>query len=526
MLERTCKITKRSFQITKEEQEAYDHFALPYPEACREERLRQALCFLNERRLFWRTCSVTGQRIVSIYPETAPFPVVTTEVVQQLQAGNLRYGRDYDLRAPFFDQLYDVWRAVPRAATSAEQTVKSSAVHLTLFANHATLVSHSFYIDDCLYSLHLVDCKHCIDCLHCSRLTRSYQCVDCHDGALLRYSTHSSGCSDSWFLYDSRNCRHCLCCVGLQDKKFCIFNAPVSEHEYWETLRTWNLDNRSACEDVRDRFAAFVREHARNKFFTDNPGSGSGNSLYRSSRIVHSYNCQDSAGLIDCYALFRADGCVQGVGFGDGLEDSAQFISVGLGASRVVNCIECYDGVSDLSYSIGCKRSSHLFGCVGLVDREYCILNRQYSRSRYADLTGAIRRQLVTDGSWGRFFNLFFTPFAYNQSAAGDYMPLGEIQATYLGYGWAVEDEELRPSELLRAVDAAGGEIGEMPLAFSDRAIETLPQQIYVCELMGKPFQLSPREITLYLELGVCPPARSFEQRHKERLSYVALAQS
>ena len=523
MLEKTCKITGQKFYLTNEEQEAYRHFSLPYPEHCREERLRQALCFLNERRLFWRKCAVTGNRLVSIYPETAPFPILDDSVYRELQDGNLRYGRDYDFRQPFFDQLYALWRVVPRPATSAEHTVQSSAVHLTLFASKAMLVSHSYYINDCLYSLHLVDCAHCVDCLHCSRLVRSYECVDCHDGALLRYASHSSGCSDSWFLYDCKNCRNCLCCVGLQDKQYCIFNAQLSEHEYWETVRSWKLDNRAACEEMRDKFLAFVEDHRQNEFFTDNVSSGSGNSLYRSSRIVQSFNCQDSSNLIDCYALFRADGCVQGVGFGDGMEDSAQFISSGLGASRVINCIECYDQVNNLTYSIGCRRSSHLFGCVGLVDREYCILNRQYSRRRYEEMTRAIQQQLEARETWGRFFNLFFTPFAYNQSAAIDYMPLGEVQATYLGYTWANEEGELRPSELVRALDEVGGEIGEVPIVFDEESRNTLPEQIFICEITGKPFQLCAREIELNRELGICPPARSFEQRHRERLSAITL---
>src|SRR5690606_34760053 len=91
-----------------------------------------------------------------------------------------------------------------------------------------------------------------------------------------------------------------------------------------------------------------------------------------------------------------------------------------------------------------------------------------------------------------------------------------ETQAAILGYSWS-EDSALRPSELLRS---GGSEetFADLPLTTAE-GTDALSAWVFLCEITGKPFRWSKREIALYDELGVAPPARSFEQRHRERVA-------
>ena len=47
------------------------------------------------------------------------------------------------------------------------------------------------------------------------------------------FATRSQNCEYCFEVYDSE---HCFGCVGLRRKKFCIFNKPYTEEEYWEKL--------------------------------------------------------------------------------------------------------------------------------------------------------------------------------------------------------------------------------------------------------------------------------------------------
>ncbi len=78
--------------------------------------------------------------------------------------------------------------------------------------------------------------KDCIDLLYgveAERCTAGMFCVNCYE------ATACTGIQDcvqveySEFLYA---CEYCFGCIGLQHKKFCIFNTQYTEEEYWSLL--------------------------------------------------------------------------------------------------------------------------------------------------------------------------------------------------------------------------------------------------------------------------------------------------
>jgi hypothetical protein len=57
------------------------------------------------------------------------------------------------------------------------------------------------------------------------------------------------------------------------------------------------------------------------------------------------------------------------------------------------------------------KGSSNLFGCIGLRGKEYCILNKQYTKEEYETLVPKIIEKMKADGEWGEFFHQRISPF-------------------------------------------------------------------------------------------------------------------
>ena len=90
-----------------------------------------------------------------------------------------------------------------------------------------------------------------------------------------------------------------------------------------------------------------------------------------------------------------------------------------------------------------CQTSSDLFGCVGMRSKQYCILNKQYSKDEYARLVKKIKEHMIMmpyvdplgrEYKYGEFFPPEFSPFAYNQSIAPEHFPLTKDEAIGRGF--------------------------------------------------------------------------------------------
>ncbi|OGI67585.1 hypothetical protein A2732_00005, partial [Candidatus Nomurabacteria bacterium RIFCSPHIGHO2_01_FULL_40_10] len=111
-----CKNCKKDFGITGEDLNFYEKMKAPAPSYCPPCRAMRRLAFRNERTLYKRTCSKSGQPIISLYPESTPFPVYNQPLWWGDEWNPVDYGQDYDLNRPFFDQLLELKNKVPRSS--------------------------------------------------------------------------------------------------------------------------------------------------------------------------------------------------------------------------------------------------------------------------------------------------------------------------------------------------------------------------------------------------------------------------
>ena len=130
--------------------------------------------------------------------------------------------------------------------------------------------------------------------------------------------------------------------------------------------------------DPREFRAAF---DALVKAATDrgNPGS------YRSETCRNCTACTFSEGCRDCHACnYAVDS--EGCSHCTKIRDCAQCH----GSSQLVDCQRCVD--SDyLEHCRDCAECTYCFGCVGLVRKEFHILNQPYDRKTYFKMVKALR---------------------------------------------------------------------------------------------------------------------------------------
>lgn len=95
--------------------------------------------------------------------------------------------------------------------------------------------------------------------------------------------------------------------------------------------------------------------------------------------------CQDSERLIRCHFCVRCQNC----------SDSSHC----RGSRGLIGCQHCVDSenCSSSSYvvrSVGLTGCTYCFGCVGLYDKDFHILNQPYSRKDYFALTSRLMKEL------------------------------------------------------------------------------------------------------------------------------------
>jgi len=124
----------------------------------------------------------------------------------------------------------------------------------------------------------------------------------------------------------------------------------------------------------------------------------------------------------------------------------------------VYESMQCGNGVYDLKFGWGVWNNSKnvnygilspgvsdIFGCVGLNKKQYCILNKQYTKEEYEELVPKIIKHMndmpYIDSKgrvykYGEFFPSEFSPFGYNETTAQEYFSLDLKEAEKKGFYW------------------------------------------------------------------------------------------
>src|SRR3990167_4033493 len=111
-----------SFEITDSDLAFYDKispvfggkkYAIPAPTFCPDCRLQRRMSFRNERKLYQRTCDLTGKPIISVYATEKPFKVYDQKEWWSDRWDPHTYGRAIDRKKPFFEQFQALLREVP-----------------------------------------------------------------------------------------------------------------------------------------------------------------------------------------------------------------------------------------------------------------------------------------------------------------------------------------------------------------------------------------------------------------------------
>ena len=375
--------------------------------------------------------------------------------------------------------------------------------------------------EDSLYSYHLMRSRNTSDCHTVNDCEFCYECIGCKKCYMTKFSDDCSNCQDVFACKNCSNCQNCVGCVNLKNKNYHIFNQPYSKEEYSAKIKELNLQNYSGINAVLDKAQKFSATSIV-KYMHG----------LQNANVVGDY-VSNSKNSFDCYGSDTIEDCKH-VTWGDNsnnchdayvIIDKSNFCYEILGAGSINNVKFSFISFVgfDLQYCDSFENSNNLFGCVCMRKKEYCILNKQYTKEEYNQLLPKIiehmNSQPYTDKNgieykYGEFFPAILAPFAYNETFAQEYAPKTREQAIKAGYSWREPEERnykitLAPKDLPQS-------IGETK--------DNILNEIIGCEHEGKcndgcvsAFKITPEELQLYRKLGIPLPRLCFNCRHIQR---------
>jgi hypothetical protein len=531
-MNQSCQNCKKEFTIEPDDLSFYQKMQVPPPTFCPLCRAQRRFAFRNERVLYKGKSDFTGKEIFTSFSPLSGIKICEKEVWLSDKWDPLDYGVDYDFSRSFFTQFFELVKKVPFKALNVVNGVNSPYVNNITDPKNCYLVFNSGYVEDSMYGHGVDSSKWCVDVSHISK------CENCYEGfnlASCANSILSSQCENSFNLILSKNCsgcQDCLGCVNLRKKSYCIFNEQYSREEYLEKVKSFNLGSYENLQKLKLRALDFWNK-SPNKFLEGFQNENiSGNYISHSKDVKNSFMIREGQNLHYCQYLQEgapSKDCWDYSVWGDNNQMLYECHACGIGTQNIKFCLLCQENVRDLYYSICCEGGSeNLFGCVNLRKKQYCILNKQYSKEEYKKLVPKIIAHMdempYVDKKgitykYGEFFPIELSPFPYGTTMAQEYFPISKDQAEGKGYFW--EDTAERNYKI-------DFEIGSLPDDIKDVRDETIVNKIIACEHEGAcdqlcttAFKILPDELTFYRKMNLplprlCPNCRTFE-RLKQR---------
>lgn len=477
----------------------------------------------NERSLYKHTCDLCKKEIISMYAPEKKYIVYCTECYQSDKWNPLEYGRDYDFSKSFFEQFQSLMEIVPRHTLYQDFVTASDYTNWAVYLKNCYLVFGGHHYEDSFYASQSFYLKDCFDVDFSKKSEQCYNSIHLKQCNRVYFSAFSEDSSNSWFLFGCKNCHNCVGCTNLRNASYCVFNEQYSKTDYKNKIKELDLNSRKNIDLLTKKFRENSLKFPRKFAWTKNILNSTGDDLEQVKNCHH------------CFSAFEDENCRYSFFVPTGAKDSFDLDHCGLGTELTCELMSGFGNnkvlygnriyyCHDIYYSDDCHHSNNLLGCISLRKKEYCILNKQYSKEEYEKLLPKIIEHLKEnqykskDGKtykFGEFFPFELSPFSYNETVAQEYFPLSKIVADTKGYTWQDQIEKnykitLKSKDLPDQINIVNDEIINQVIECKHKGNCT--------DQCSTAFRIVNQEFQFYKKTGIPLPELCPNCRHYERL--------
>jgi hypothetical protein len=501
-----CQETGEQFLIREEDIAFYKKMLVPAPIVAPWVRFRNLLAHGSPPdELFKIKSTLSDKEIITNIDPKPNMPVYSEEEWFSDVWDAADYGITYNFAQGFFEQFHALRLQVPRAcklpdAGSVNSPWAIGGVHL----KNCYMVSAGLESENILYSASVIKSRDSMEIFfsdNCELGYQLFQCKYCYKSSFLDSCENCINCT---FGFDLKNCENCFGCVNLRHKKYNFFNKQLTKDEYEKRLKDIDLGSRKESNQWQKEFAKFYKNNAvRENLQLKNTQNVIGDNSVECNSC---YDCYDSYNIQDSAYVFR----------GMNVRDSYDIMGgynvekcIGLCAADAYNgkyCTEAIYNSSNLEYCELCYNSENCFGCVGLRNKKFHILNKQYSEQEYWQLVDKIKCDMLKRGEYGQILPLKYLIYGYNLTWANIIFPIAEDKAMTMKLPW--HTQEINPIN-------QGTEALSLPDNIKDAKADIIGK-ILICSETKRLFKIVEQEFDFYKKMNLPLPISHFLVRRKK----------
>jgi hypothetical protein len=526
MEHRNCQNCKKEFEITPDDFSFYEKIKVPPPTFCRWCRLMRRFLMRNERTYYRSVCGLCHKNIISMYHPSSPFPVYCRECWNGDGWNAITYARKYDMSRSFFEQYKEFSDTVPRLALWQRNAVNSDYSNMAVESKNVYLsVSVVKDSENVFYSKFIDTSRDIVDCFKAINNSEGlYENVEAQSNYNCQYTLITRNCIDSFYLVDCANCSNCFMSYNLRNKQYCIRNTQYSKEDYLKEIQKYNLGSRKVRQDLLKEYED-IKLRAVYRFSNFNKVVDStGNDLFNTKNCKFCFEVNNAENLKYCYRSFDMNDCMD-FDYGQRSELLYEYSTGALDDFNVKFSFFAIEGVRNADYTELCKNCTDIFGCISLKNTNYAIFNNTYSKEEYFKLREEIIAQMSTVPfidkkgrrySYGEFFPIQLAPFGYNETLAGEFMPISKEEALENGYPW--RDEEKKDFQITMSVDKIPEDINQVNDDILKEVLECAHKGECANQQCSTAFRLTDFELKFYKKYNIPLPTICSNCRYYERI--------
>ncbi|MEX2052492.1 MAG: hypothetical protein WD991_02250 [Candidatus Paceibacterota bacterium] len=517
---KNCQNCKRDFTIDPEDFSFYEKIKVPPPTFCPLCRAQRRMVYRNERKLFKVKDAFSSKEILSTYPKESGRNIITRETWLGDSWDAMDYGMEIDFSISFWEQLHELEMKVPMYNFNVIGMINSPYSFNASRLKNSYLLCNSNNSEDCMYGNGVNSCKDCVDNSHVSHSERCYdsfwldKCYQCY------FTQRSMDSRNLWFCRGCVGCNDCFGSTNLRKSSYCIFNKQYTKEDYEKEIKKMQLDTSSGLAEARKKTRAFWNTQPVKYNQGLRNVNSSGSYVTDCKKVNDSYLVREGENMRYCQYLevpSNKDN-YDTTNWGGYTELNYETMECGQNSYNNKFSRNCWPSCRSCEYSVHLFSSSDCFGCVGLKKKQYCILNRQYTKEEYEKLAAKIKKNMDempyvdskgTVYKYGEFFPAELSPFGYNNTLAVQHFPISKEEAEAKKYGWI---------EIERGEYVITKKADELPSSIND-ANDQILKEVIECDNCKNPYRVLENELIFYKKENLPVPRLCSECRHERRIS-------
>jgi hypothetical protein len=352
---------------------------------------------------------------ISRYPDTDRAAWVKSVTEHQEYCESLFSGPGFEPWSSFLDSFSKLYRSSQPAMINFWGTENSDYCDVCYTTKNWYLSFNStWWNENVIYSICTKD--------NCKDIYNSFMAWDwtsnCYQSAWVInwfnvfYSKNISWSNNVRFCNNLIGCSECLFCDSLENASYCIKNKVYSKDEYL-TLKANLLSKKDSFDVYYDGVLSMppsnmASVNCKGNFCVKSEDVENGYNVYQTKHwrnLIINGSSKWNSHMYDCVSC--------------GSNDASDMYACTLsGTAQHLYCCDASWIGSNLYYCSFLNWCSFCLGCIGLKNKSYCILNKQYTKEdRYIEVD-KIFWKMQADWSLWSFFPASMNPFYFNDTAA------------------------------------------------------------------------------------------------------------